>query len=211
MFSFPVNASCPICNCLFISPASSDGCLLLKWIGPWSGNNRGSSRGEEVCLVWRWALCSAISSLSRDWASSHVLGFGLWFYACMCPLVYVFLIGQCLRIDASYPLLFQNLGQDPDSDRVQIPYILNPNVGAVQPLPKGSISVGWALASPTNWADKREKLEREKGCLFREKSVSQKVFSLFPSGKGSRGLSPHCELTTANLIPLDFFRSHQRS
>lgn len=40
LFSSPVNVACPICNCLFISPASSDGCLLLKRIGPGSGNNR---------------------------------------------------------------------------------------------------------------------------------------------------------------------------
>lgn len=64
---------------------------------------------------------------------------------------------------------------------MDVPIVLNSKGGAIQGWPQGSISVPRAfLASPPTQVTVRGKLEREKGCLFREKSVYQKLFCLFP-------------------------------
>lgn len=95
--------------------------------------------------------------------------FGPQCYICMCSLVCIFIIEWCVGTGQSYPLLFQNFGQDPEwGQRAQVPHILSSEVGAIQCLSKGSISAEWVLlASPPTQADIGDKLEERKGeeCL----------------------------------------------
>lgn len=66
LFSFGVNVACPICNCLFISRPSPDGWLLLRWIGPWSGNARGGLLSVEISPVF-----SHLSFAKRQGRKDH--------------------------------------------------------------------------------------------------------------------------------------------